>query len=185
MISINNIKNGNVIKLNGELFTVIYFQHVKPGKGGAFVRTKLKNFKTGAATDKTFRAGESVEDIHVEEKKLQYIYNSGDDYYFMDLKTYEQMPISRIIIGESVEFLKEECELTGIYCEDKLVNVEMPNFANLKVTNTSPGKKGYTASGGSKPATLETGAVIQVPAFINQGDVIKLDTRSRNYIERV
>ncbi|MFH1904181.1 MAG: elongation factor P [bacterium] len=185
MISITNIKNGNVIKLNGELFTVIYFQHVKPGKGGAFVRTKFKNFKTGAVTDKTFRAGESVEDVRIEEKKLQYIYNSGDDYYFMDLKTYEQMPISREIIGESAEFLKEECELTGIYCEDKLVNVEMPNFVNLKVTNTAPGKKGDTASGGSKPATLETGAVIQVPVFINQGDILKIDTRSRNYIERV
>ena len=185
MISINNIKNGNVIKLNGELFTVNYFQHVKPGKGGAFVRTKLKNFKTGAVTDKTFRAGESVEDIHVEEKKLQYIYNSGDDYYFMDIKTYEQMPISRIIIGESVEFLKEECEITGIYCEGKLVNVEMPNFVSLKVTDTSPGKKGYTASGGSKPATLETGAVVQVPAFVNQGDMVKVDVRSRKYLERV
>ena len=185
MISINNIKNGNVIKLNGELFTVVYFQHVKPGKGGAFVRTKLRNFKTGAMTDRTFRTGESVEGVHVEKKKMQYIYNSGADYYFMDLETYEQMPISRIIIGESAEFLKEECELTGIYCEDKLVNVEMPNFVNLKVTGTSPGKKGYTASGGSKPATLETGAVIQVPVFINQGDILKIDTRSRNYIERV
>lgn len=185
MISINNIKNGNVIKLNGELFTVMYFQHVKPGKGGAFVRTKLKNFKTGAGTDKTFRAGESVEDVRIEEKKLQYIYNSGDDYYFMDLKTYEQMPISRTIIGDGVEFLKEECELTGIYCEDKLVNIEMPNFVTLKVTDTSPGKKGDTASGGSKPATLETGAVIQVPVFVNQGDILKIDTRTRNYIERV
>ena len=185
MISINNVRNGNVIKLNGELFTVTYFQHVKPGKGGAFVRTKLKNFKTGAGTDKTFRAGESVEDVRVEEKKLQYIYSSGDDYYFMDIKTYEQMPISRMIIGESVEFLKEECEITGIYCEDKLVNVEMPNFVNLKITETSPGKKGDTASGGSKPATLETGAVIQVPVFVNQGDVVKIDTRSRKYLERV
>ena len=185
MISINNIKNGNVIKLNGELFTVIYFQHVKPGKGGAFVRTKLKNFKTGAVIEKTFRAGESVKGVHIEEKKLQYIYNSGDDYYFMDLKTYEQMPISRMIIGESVEFLKEECEITGIYCESKLVNVEMPNFVNLKVTDTLPSKKGDTASGGSKPATLETGTVIQVPVFINQGDILKIDTRSRNYIERV
>ena len=185
MISINNVRNGNVIKLNGELFTVIYFQHVKPGKGGAFVRTKFRNFKTGAVTDKTFRAGESVEDVRIEEKKLQYIYSSGDDYYFMDLETYEQMPISKIIIGESVEFLKEECEITGIYCEDKLVNAEMPNFVNLKVANTSPGKKGDTASGGSKPATLETGAVIQVPVFVNQDDVVKIDTRSRKYLERV
>ena len=185
MISINNVRNGNVIKLNGELFTVIYFQHVKPGKGGAFVRTKFRNFKTGAVTDKTFRAGESVEDVRIEEKKLQYIYSSGDDYYFMDLKTYEQMPISKMIIGESVEFLKEECEIKGIYCEDKLVNAEMPNFVNLKVANTSPGKKGDTASGGSKPATLETGAVIQVPVFVNQDDVVKIDTRSRKYLERV
>ena len=185
MISINNIKNGNVIKLNGELFTVISFQHVKPGKGGAFVRTKFRNFKTGAVTDKTFRAGESVEDVRIEEKKLQYIYSSGDDYYFMDLETYEQMPISKMIIGESVEFLKEECEITGIYCEDKLVNAEMPNFVNLKVTNASPSKKGDTASGGSKPATLETGAVVQVPVFVNQGDVVKIDTRSRKYLERV
>ena len=185
MISINNVRNGNVIRLNGELFTVIYFQHVKPGKGGAFVRTKFRNFKTGAVTDKTFRAGESVEDVRIEEKKLQYIYSSGDDYYFMNLKTYEQMPISKMIIGESVEFLKEECEITGIYCEDKLVNAEMPNFVNLKVANTSPGKKGDTASGGSKPATLETGAVIQVPVFVNQDDVVKIDTRSRKYLERV
>ena len=185
MISINNVRNGNVIRLNGELFTVIYFQHVKPGKGGAFVRTKFRNFKTGAVTDKTFRAGESVEDVRIEEKKLQYIYSSGDDYYFMDLKTYEQMPISKMIIGESVEFLKEECEIKGIYCEDKLVNAEMPNFVNLKVANTSPGKKGDTASGGSKPATLETGAVIQVPVFVNQDDVVKIDTRSRKYLERV
>ena len=185
MISINNVRNGNVIRLNGELFTVIYFQHVKPGKGGAFVRTKFRNFKTGAVTDKTFRAGESVEDVRIEEKKLQYIYSSGDDYYFMDLETYEQMPISKMIIGESVEFLKEECEIKGIYCEDKLVNAEMPNFVNLKVANTSPGKKGDTASGGSKPATLETGAVIQVPVFVNQDDVVKVDTRSRKYLERV
>jgi len=185
MISINNVRNGNVIRLNGELFTVIYFQHVKPGKGGAFVRTKFRNFKTGAVTDKTFRAGESVEDVRIEEKKLQYIYSSGDDYYFMDLETYEQMPISKMIIGESVEFLKEECEIKGIYCEDKLVNAEMPNFVNLKVANTSPGKKGDTASGGSKPATLETGAVIQVPVFVNQDDVVKIDTRSRKYLERV
>ncbi len=185
MISINNIKNGNVIKLNGELFTVISFQHVKPGKGGAFVRTKFRNFKTGAVIDKTFRAGESVEDVRIEEKKLQYIYNLGDDYYFMDLETYEQMPINKTIIGEGIEFLKEECEITGIYCENKLVNIEMPNFVNLKITDTSPGKKGYTASGGSKPATLETGAVIQIPAFVNQGDVVKIDIRNRKYLERV
>ncbi|MCK5594628.1 elongation factor P [bacterium] len=185
MISINSIKNGNVIKLNGDLFTVMYFQHFKPGKGGAFVRTKLKNFKTGAVADKTFRAGETVEDVRIEEKKLQYIYNSGEDYFFMDLETYEQMPINKIIIGDGIEFLKEECELTGIYCEDKLVNVEMPNFINLKVSDTSHFKKGDTASGGSKPATLETGAVIQVPAFVNQGDVVKVDIRSRKYLERV
>ena len=121
MISINNVRNGNVIRLNGELFTVIYFQHVKPGKGGAFVRTKFRNFKTGAVTDKTFRAGESVEDVRIEEKKLQYIYSSGDDYYFMDLETYEQMPISKMIIGESVEFLKEECEIKASIVKTNLL----------------------------------------------------------------
>ena len=184
MISTSNFKRGLTIELNGGIYSIVDFQHVKPGKGGAFVRTKLKNVKTGLVVDKTFRAGEKMEQAIIDRKTMQYLYNDGDNYCFMNKENYEQISISKEQISELVELLKEGNDVEVVFCKGNIIGAELPNFMSLKVTKTMPGVKGNTVSGALKPATLETGAIIQVPLFIKEGDVIKIDTREKKYIER-
>jgi len=185
VISTNQFKNGMTIELDGVLYQIVEFQHVKPGKGGAFVRTKLKNFKTGAVIDKTFRAGEKVEQAVVNRRPMQYLYNDGSDYIFMDTETYEQINISKSLLEEEAKYLKEGTNVLVAMHEGLAIGVELPTAVELEVAQTDPGVKGDTASGGTKPATLETGVVVQVPLFIQQGDIIKVDTRTGEYITRV
>jgi elongation factor P len=171
-----DFRNGMTIQIEGTLFTIVYFQHVKPGKGGAFVRTKLKNVLTGAVVEKTYRAGE----------KVQYSYTDGDLYYFMDQGTYEMIPLSKKVIGEDqLSYLKENMECEGLVHGDDMISVELPYFVELEIVETDPGVRGDTATGGTKPARLETGAVVQVPLFLEQGEVIRVDRREDKYIERV
>lgn len=184
MISTNDFKTGLTIKFEGEIYTIVEFQHVKPGKGAAFVRTKLRNLKTGTIIENSFRAGEKVPKAHIEKKKMQFLYFDGNDYVFMDNETYEQLSLSQNVLEENTKFIKENMSIEVLFHESDILGVEVPNFVNLKVIETEPGIKGDTASGGSKSATLETGAVVQVPLFIEQGDVIKVDTRSSEYVER-
>lgn len=184
MISVNDIKNGMTISIDGGLFIVTWFQHVKPGKGGAFVKTKLKNLKTGAVLEKTFRSVETVEQIYLEEKEMEYLYRDGEQLWFMDISNYEQVPLHESVIGEGVSYLKENAKVQVVFYEGKVVGVELPTFVELKVTQTEPGFKGDTVSGSYKPATLETGVVVHVPLFIKEGDVLKIDTRTGEYIQR-
>ncbi|MHB1461870.1 MAG: elongation factor P [Armatimonadota bacterium] len=181
----SDFKNGLHILQDNDLFTIIEFQHVKPGKGGAFVRSKLRNIRTGAVIDKTFRAGERMEQAFVETKPMQYLYNQDEDYYFMDIETTDMIMMSKTQIGDQIKYLKENMELFIALYNSEVVGVEFPNFVQLEIQETDPGVKGDTASGGSKPATLETGAVIRVPFHINIGDVVKVDTRTDDYLERV
>ncbi|MGE5552797.1 MAG: elongation factor P [Betaproteobacteria bacterium] len=184
MISTNDLRTGITVEVDGEVFTVVEFLHVKPGKGSAFVRTKLKNVKSGAVLERTFRAGEKLPRAHVEYKEMQYLYNSGNEYTFMDTNTYEQVTLSRDVLGDAVKWLKEQ-DMVGLqYYQGQVIGVELPNFVELTVTETAPGFKGDTATGGSKPATLETGAVVQVPFFVNVGDRIRVDTRTGLYLSR-
>jgi len=185
MASTADFRNGMVIILDNNLYTINEFQHVKPGKGGAFVRTKLKGVITGKVIDKTFRAGEKVEEARVERHSMQYLYSSGDMYYVMDPNTYEQIPISEKNLGDGKLYLKENMNLSVLIYNGEPIDVELPFFVELKIAATDPGVRGDTATGGTKPATLETGAVVHVPLFLNEGDTIKVDTRSGDYIERV
>lgn len=185
MASTADFKNGLTIELDGEVFQIKEFQHVKPGKGGAFVRTKLRKYSTGQVIDKTFRAGESVEIARVERKPLQFLYQSDDDYVFMDNQTYDQITLNSEQIGDQVKFLKDNLEVMIATYEDRVLGVDLPDTIEARVVQTDPGLKGDTASGGSKPATIETGATITVPLFVNEGDMIRVDTRSEKYIERV
>ncbi len=185
MISTSDFKNGLSIELDQDLYFIIEFQHVKPGKGGAFVRTKLKNIQTGAVIDKTFRAGEKFEQAIIDRKDMQYIYNDVQSYYFMDKDSYEQIPINPEQIGEYADLLKEGNDVQITLCKDKVIGVELPGSIALKVVKTIPGTKGNTVSGALKPATLETGAVVQVPLFIKEGDIIKVNTKDKKYQERV
>jgi len=184
LISTSDFKRGLTIELNGEIYSIVGFQHVKPGKGGAFVRTKLKNVKTGLVVDKTFRAGEKMEQAIIDRKTMQYLYNDGNNYCFMNKENYEQISISKEQISELVELLKEGNDVEVVFCEGNIIGAELPNFMSLKVIKTMPGVKGNTVSGALKPATLETGAIIQVPLFIKEGDIIKIDTREKKYIGR-
>lgn len=184
MISTADFRNGMTIEMDGTLYNIVYFQHVKPGKGGAFVRTKLKNLKTGAVIDKTFRAGEKVELAILDKRSMQYLYHEGGNLIFMDMETYEQMPISGEVVAEAEDFLKEGITVDISLYEGKPVGVEPPVFVELEVAETTPGVKGDTASGGSKPATLETGLVVNVPLFVETGNIIKVDSRSGEYVER-
>jgi elongation factor P len=184
LISTSNFKRGLTIELNGGIYSIVDFQHVKPGKGGAFVRTKLKNVKTGLVVDKTFRAGEKMEQAIIDRKTMQYLYNDGDNYCFMNKENYEQISIFKEQISGLVELLKEGNDVEVVFCKGNIIGAELPNFMSLKVTKTMPGVKGNTVSGALKPATLETGAIIQVPLFIKEGDVIKIDTREKKYMER-
>jgi len=183
-VSTSDFRKGLKIELNGEPFLMVEFQHVKPGKGGAFVRTRLKSLLTGNVIDKTFRSGEKVETADLEEKAMQYLYPDGDHYTFMDNETYEQLAIPREVLGDSTNFLKENTNVNILFHNQKPIDVELPYFVELEVVKTDPGIKGDTASGGSKPATLETGAVVQVPLFVKEGDTLKIDTRDGSYIER-
>ena len=184
-ISTSEFKNGLKIELDGEPFTITYFQHVKPGKGGAFVRTKVKNLKTGRVLDKRFRAGEKVQAADIEERKMQYLYLDGENLVFMDSQTYEQTPFSREQIGEGIKWLKENTDVDVLFWRGNPINVELPNFIEAEIVACEPGEKGDTASNVTKPATLETGAVVQVPLFLKQGQRIRVDTRSGEYVERV
>lgn len=185
MISTNQFRRGLKIELDGEPFTIVEFQHVKPGKGGAFVRTKLKSLATGNVLDRTFRSGDKVKRPDFEEKAMQYLYNDESGYHFMDTGTYEQIGITSEDIGDLSDFLKEQLEVTVQLHNGRPMGIELPNFVELAVVKSEPGLKGDTASGATKPAELETGAVIQVPLFIEEGDLLRIDTRSGTYIERV
>lgn len=185
MVSTSDFKNGMTIYVDNVLYQIVEFQHVKPGKGGAFVRTKLRNFKTGAVVDKTFRAGEKFEQAMINRRSMQYLYNDGTDYVFMDTETYEQINLPTEFLGDNTQFLKENMNVLVAMHDGEAIGIELPITVELEVTETDPGLKGDTASGGTKPATLETGAVVQVPLFIKIGDVIKVDTRTGDYITRV
>ncbi len=185
MIGINDLKSGMVIHLEGKLFSVLDCDHVKPGKGAAFVRSRLKNLDNNAVLDRTFRASDKLEEVFIDEKTLQFMYSSDDTLHLMDTESYEQRTIPKQAVGEAVRFLKENMEVTAVYHEHRLITVTMPITVGLVVTQSDPGIKGDTSKSGTKPATLETGAVVQVPLFVQAGDKIKIDTRTGNYIERV
>ena len=181
----SQFRNGSKIELDGEPYVITYFQHVKPGKGGAFVRTKIKNLKTGRVLDRTFRSGEKVEEADVEERKMQYLYADGDSLVFMDSESYDQIPFSEEQIGDSKKYLRENLEVDVLFWRNNPINIELPPFIVAQVTRCDPGIKGDTAQGGTKPATVETGAVVQVPLFIKEGEKIRVDTRTGEYVERV
>jgi len=183
-VSTADFKKGLKIHYDGQPYTIVDFQHVKPGKGGAFVRTRLKHMRDGRVIDNTFRSGEKVELVDFEERRMQFLYRD-DRYHFMDLETYEQIALSPAEVGDARDYLKENTEVEVLFIEGSPASVELPNFMELAIAETEPGLRGDTATGGSKPARLETGAVIQVPLFLNVGDVVKVDTRSGEYLERV
>jgi elongation factor P len=184
-ISTSDFRNGLTIEVEGQLYQIAYFQHVKPGKGGAFVKTKLRNLRTGAVIEKTFRAGERMEQAVIERRPMQFLYRAGDDYTFMDVESFDQTTLPAEKIGPGASYLKTDMEVGVVSFGDELLNVEVPNTVDLVVTQTDPGLRGDTATGGNKPATLESGAVVNVPLFINEGDVIRVDTRTGQYVQRV
>ncbi|HZK17945.1 MAG TPA: elongation factor P [Clostridia bacterium] len=185
MISTNDFRTGQTIEIDGDAFQVVEFQHVKPGKGSAFVRSKLRNLRTGAVVDKTFNAGEKIPRALVERKDVQYLYNDGKQYVFMDMETYDQSGLDKDFLGDGVNYIKENMVIQLLMFKGAPIGVDIPNFVELEVVETAPGIKGDTASGGSKPATLESGAVVQVPFFISVGDVLQIDTRTGSYIKRI
>ena len=184
MATTNDLKNGMTLDIDGVLWNVVEFQHVKPGKGGAFIRTKLKHMRSGKVIDNTFRSGEKVELVDFEEKHMQYLYRD-DRYHFMDTESYEQLSLSPEEVGDARDYLRENTEVDVLYIGDRPVTVELPNFVELAIAKTDPGVRGDTAQGGTKPARLETGASVQVPLFLNEGDVVKIDTRTGEYLGRV
>ncbi len=184
MISTNDFKTGLTIEIEGDVCQIVDFQHVKPGKGAAFVRAKIKNLRTGGVVERTFNAGEKLPRARIDRREVQYLYNDGTDYNFMDMESYDQMTLSRDELGDAIKYLKENMTIKLLLFQGKSMGVDLPNFVELEVTETEPGIKGDTASGGTKPATLETGYVVQVPFFINVGDVLQVDTRSGQYLKR-
>jgi elongation factor P len=184
IINTNQFKNGMHIELDGAVWRIVEFQHVKPGKGGAFVRTKLKNLDSGAVVDRTFRAGEKMPRVHTETKNVQYLYDSGDDVVFMDEETYEQIHLHRSVVEEAMDFLLPSASVQMLTVDGKPAGIQLPASVDLEVTETQPGVRGDTVSNVTKPAKLETGAVVQVPLFVNAGERIKVDTRERRYISR-
>ncbi len=184
MISSNDFRTGTSIELDGSVWRVVEFLHVKPGKGSAFVRTKLKNVQTGSTVDRTFRAGETMPQAVLEKKTMQHTYKENDQYVFMDMETYEENRLSEAQIGEGVKYIKEEMEVNVLMWNDQVLEVELPNSVTLEITQTDPGVKGDTATGGTKPAIVETGAQVMVPLFIVQGEKIKVDTRNGSYLGR-
>ncbi len=185
MISTNDFKTGLTIELEGDVWAVVEFQHVKPGKGSAFVRCKLKNVRTGAVIEKTFRAGEKVPRGRLDRRQMQYLYQDGDNYAVMDVENYEQVSLTKEQMVDALKWLKENMVLSVLFFQGSAINVEPPNFVELEVVETDPGIRGDTASGGGKPARVETGAMVNVPFFINIGDVIRVDTRTGTYMVRV
>jgi elongation factor P len=185
MVSTNQFRNGMHVELDGQVWRILEFQHVKPGKGGAFVRTKLKGLDSGAVVDRTFRAGEKMPRIRTETKSVQYLYDSGDDVVFMDEQTYDQLSLSRRDVEEELAFLQPSSAVLLLTVDGRPAGIQLPAAVELQVKETEPGVKGDTVSNVTKPATLETGAVVQVPLFVNVGDRIKVDTRERRYISRV
>jgi elongation factor P len=185
VISTNQFKNGTAIRVDGKRFTILYFQHVKPGKGGAFVRTRLRNIDTGAVIEKTFRAGEKLENVRTESRPMTYLYRDGDLLYFMDARTYEQVAVPVDVVGDAAGYIVANGTVSVLSADGEVVSVEPPAHVDLEVAETDPGLKGDTATGGSKPATLETGLVVQVPLFVNVGDQVRVDTRSNEYLTRV
>ncbi len=184
-ISTADFKNGKAIMIDGKPCIILEFQHVKPGKGGAFVRTKIRDIRTGRVNDITFRSGEKFDEIRMETKEMQYLYNDGEEFHFMDNSDYSQMSLTADTVGDAAKWLKENDTAALQYAGEELIGVEPPMFVELEVTETEPGFKGDTVQGGTKPATMETGAVVQVPMFVNNGDVLKIDTRDGRYITRV
>jgi len=180
-----DFRNGMVIRYNGELYTVVEFHHVSPGNWRAFVRVRLKNVKSGRILEQRFRAGEEIEEVRVEHENWQFLYVDGDDYIFMNTETFDQQPVPKEMLGDAVKFLKEQDIVELLVDGENIVSVEIPNFLELKVESAEPGVRGDTANNVTKPATLETGAVINVPLFVNPGDRIRLDTRTGQYVERV
>jgi elongation factor P len=183
-VNTNQFKNGMHIQLDGGVWRIVGFQHVKPGKGGAFVRTKVKNLETGAVVDRTFRAGEKFTRVHTETKNVQYLYDSGDDVVFMDEESYEQITLPRDTVAEELEFLQPSSTVPMLTVDGRPAGIQLPASLEVGVAETEPGVKGDTVSNVTKPATLETGAVVQVPLFVNPGDRIKVDPRERRYISR-
>ena len=185
MADTSDFRNGLIMKVDGNYWQIQEFQHVKPGKGGAFVRTKIKNVVSGAVKEQTFRAGEKVDEVRVERHSYQYLYESGGIYYLMDKSTYEQLELSGPMMSDRRGFLKENLDIDVLMDGEKPLLIEIPNFVELAVSKTDPGFKGDTAQGGTKPAEMETGLTVHVPLFINEGDVLKIDTRNGKYVERV
>jgi elongation factor P len=184
-ISTADFRNGLTIETNGEIFQIIQFQHVKPGKGGAFVRTKLRNLRSGAVVDKTFRAGERMDQATIERRPVQFLYRAGEEFVFMDTETFDQTSLPEATVGEGVSYLKPDMEVSLVSYGEEILGLELPQSVELQVTKTDPGVRGDTATGGSKPATMETGGVVSVPLFIREGDAIRVDTRTGKYLERV
>ena len=185
MISTNQFKNGSHIELEGQVFRIVEFQHVKPGKGGAFVRTKLKNVGTGAVVDKTFRAGEKVRPVRTEVRRMQYLYESGDEAVMMDMSDYDQVPLAKSVLGDSLDWMLPNDEVDVLFVDDRPSDVQIPSAVEMEVKQTDPGVRGDTVSGGgNKPATLESGVIVQVPLFVNEGDRVRVDTRTREYVAR-
>jgi elongation factor P len=186
VISTNQFKNGSHIEVDGQVFRIVEFQHVKPGKGPAFVRTRLKSLSSGSVLDKTFRAGEKVRPIHTETRKMQYLYQAGDEAVLMDLGDYEQMNLPKSVVGESLDWILPNDEVDILFVDGSPADVQLPSAVELAVARTDPGVRGDTASGGgTKPATLESGVIVQVPLFVNEGDRVRVDTRTREYVSRV
>ncbi|HLZ33498.1 MAG TPA: elongation factor P [Nitrospira sp.] len=185
MISTTDFRGGVRLLIDGEPFYIVEFQHVKPGKGGAFVRTKLKSYISGNVLDRTFRSGERFEEPDLEEREMQFLYATGNEYTFMDTETYEQLTFNKKQLGDNADLLKENMIAKILIYEHRPIDVELPTFIELKVVDADPGVRGDTASGGTKPAVVETGATIKVPLYLEVGTVIKIDTRTRAYVERV
>jgi len=185
VISSNDFRPGVHVLLDGDLYAIIESQHVKVGRGPAYVKAKIRNTKTGATTERTFRAGERVPLVYLEKRTMQYLYGTGDEYVVMDKSTYEQIPLGRDLFGEAVRFLRENMDVTVVFHDETPIGVELPNAVDLRIVDTAPGVRGDTVSGGSKPARLETGAVVQVPLFVETGEMIRVDTRTGTYLERV
>ena len=185
MADTSDFRNGLVINHKNNLVKIVEFLHVKPGKGGAFVRTKLKNIKTGQVVDETFRSGEKIDIIRLEALQFNYLYKDSDDYYFMNNETFEQISLSKDVIGSASDFLIENTETTIVFHEESPIEIRLPVHMNYEIVDTDPGEKGNTAQGGTKPAKIVTGIVLQVPLFVQIGDTVRVDTREKRYIERI
>jgi elongation factor P len=185
VVTTQEFRNGFAFKMDGGIFTIVEFQHVKPGKGGAFVRTKVKNIETGAVLERTFRSGDKIDDVRVERHDMQFLYNDGTHYVLMDTSTYEQLYLDAAQIGDDSDLMKENEIVTVVFGDEKPLGIELPFHVDLRVVDTDPGVKGDTATGGTKPAKLESGASVQVPLFIAIDEIVRVDTRTREYLSRV